>query len=659
MTSPPSSPSISDYESADSQHDRPNRWLGPAKTWQNITASDRAVASSLDLARNRDLSVHLYNAHALKRKARQRKDDEEEECQRRDWRTEVEDTKGFVPLRSWGAWPLAGEDVPRDVMMGVGEEWDDKDGLERFTIKRRVVEEGSSGRVLEDVLVARTLRHAKERFYKRMALQDDVEENDPENDVQRHYTEDEGIVDDVQSPPRKKSKKSSKNNVAVQMVPVLSTDDDRSQELLRPSIRSTLAKLDELLVALHHARSTCLQVANESSDSDTEITPQQSQSTPTKRLQGRVRKFENAQGAPTVAEFIAGVKKTNRGRPKKHIPRLDGETDEAYAIRLATIRRVPMPALASARGFASSEPSTPSTQSRHKTPIVDKAMEEAQSARRLRRLELRDWSDVLGMAALVGFDQNVISRATQRCADLFGEGMSMRTMVETPFGESKDMLESYYPEPMPKIDLKIALDYKDLQAKDNDDMSGVNTSERYFCTEEGCTRTEKAFRDQTDLRRHMARIHLIRLPDNKNSPKRIRSPPPAPGDGQIDLKSLLCLVEGCKKAGKPYINAYSLKRHFNRTHQISEPEENTDDEDDDVLRGEEMYGGVHVDGFLQPFDFPLKHVDSLEEPKKLRAKKVATRSIIIPQGYDDDDEGEEAEDYAEFGQEGQEGQDDE
>ena len=57
---------------------RPNRWTGAPTTWLSITEQERGLAESLEELRNRDLSVHLYNAHILKKRGRelQRKLDE-------------------------------------------------------------------------------------------------------------------------------------------------------------------------------------------------------------------------------------------------------------------------------------------------------------------------------------------------------------------------------------------------------------------------------------------------------------------------------------------------------------------------------------------------------------------------------------------------------
>lgn len=59
------------YDSGESESEvtRPNRWAGAPSTWQSITQQERDLAGSLDELRNRDLSVHLFNAHALSKRA--------------------------------------------------------------------------------------------------------------------------------------------------------------------------------------------------------------------------------------------------------------------------------------------------------------------------------------------------------------------------------------------------------------------------------------------------------------------------------------------------------------------------------------------------------------------------------------------------------------
>jgi len=51
-----------------SESDRPNRFKGPRSTWRMLTADERLVSTSMTQLRDQDLSIHLYNAHAMKRR---------------------------------------------------------------------------------------------------------------------------------------------------------------------------------------------------------------------------------------------------------------------------------------------------------------------------------------------------------------------------------------------------------------------------------------------------------------------------------------------------------------------------------------------------------------------------------------------------------------
>ena len=71
-----SSPSGSQYSNSNSDSQNPeypphraNRWPDAPSTWLSVTAQERGLASSLDALRDRDLSVHLYNAFALRKRA--------------------------------------------------------------------------------------------------------------------------------------------------------------------------------------------------------------------------------------------------------------------------------------------------------------------------------------------------------------------------------------------------------------------------------------------------------------------------------------------------------------------------------------------------------------------------------------------------------------
>jgi hypothetical protein len=51
-----------------SESNRPNRFKGPRSTWRMLTEEERLVSSSMTQLRDQDLSIHLYNAHVMRRR---------------------------------------------------------------------------------------------------------------------------------------------------------------------------------------------------------------------------------------------------------------------------------------------------------------------------------------------------------------------------------------------------------------------------------------------------------------------------------------------------------------------------------------------------------------------------------------------------------------
>lgn len=51
-----------------SEASRPNQFKGPRSTWRRLTEDERLVSTSIAQLRDQDLAVHLFNAHAMKRR---------------------------------------------------------------------------------------------------------------------------------------------------------------------------------------------------------------------------------------------------------------------------------------------------------------------------------------------------------------------------------------------------------------------------------------------------------------------------------------------------------------------------------------------------------------------------------------------------------------
>jgi hypothetical protein len=547
--------------------ERPNRWTRPPSTWQALTAQERGLEASLLELRNRDLSLHLYNSFALKRDAHRyleakkvkpnlstsvdnlgRHQDLTLEDDHAGDETEELTGKGWAPQKVWTAWPLPPDLVPRsDERVGP------EDGDEIFTSKRREKERPS--RELEDVLVGTALRFAKERWEGRDVADDEEEVEEGASNEERADSgkesgteemhgqlREDGELNDViedgsrsEDPPKPAQEKTI-------LRPILSADDDHSRDLLRPSIRHNLSQLDAVLMALHHARKICHRYATDpevSTDEDkTRSGMMRDDSVPAKRRRGRPRKFENLTSRPKPADGHVSepsdvelwrVKKTHRGRPQKQYDHLEGETQQEYLVRIARMQKKPLPTFASSPVPGS--PAPPSVRRRR-------------TSRRGDRLNTRDWSEVVGSAALVGFPPEVIARTSQRCADLFGEGMTIRNLIEAPSRVTEDhFLTTYKPEEIPDLNHEVEASSEDSYEED--------------------------------------------LGWKQETRKSKKSLP-----GRYDW---LCPIEKCPRRGQGFSHASGLMRHLKKVHSL------TDGEADELLNSdEETYGAVHVDGFLKP-----------------------------------------------------------
>jgi hypothetical protein len=522
-------PDSSSSSSSSSSEPRPNRWKGNSSTWARLTQKERDLASTLDELRNQDLSVHLYNAHALKRSAREYKEQ----------RTKIEgDEYGglripegdrtYSPPKRWTAWPLPPEQVPR-----VGETVGPDDPDESYTYKRLGRNGEGSSKELEEVLTGVVVRFAKERWLRRREAEEDMDVD--RDDLDSDESRDEGIkagTEDIAEELRDfgassekildPDKKEASNSV---LKPVVSADDERSRELLRPSIRHTLSKLDGVLTALHHARKTCHRYSNSDVNSNDEtqaeaesVVENEENLIPAKRPKGRPRKFANLPDRSRARELppddeLLRPKTTNRGRPKKVYPRLERETEQEYLVRVARLRKKPLPSFAPPLE-PSPSPSPPAR--KRKSPMKRSTSEEIQVSRQ-KKLGLRDWSEVIGSAALVGFSPDVIARATQRCANLFGEGMVLRSMVEMPFSEKDDAdFETRY-EPALIPDLSSEEEFESSSSSSESEVGVKNQSlkrpmsksQNVFCPIVECPRKIRGFRDVSGLKRHLVRGHLI------------------------------------------------------------------------------------------------------------------------------------------------------
>lgn len=469
---------------------RPNKFHGPPSTWRTWTAAERELAFSLDQLRARDLGLHLYNAHAIKRRARAI----DRQQQTGDLDGEV-NGKAWLPPKVWTAWPMGPDEVPRE---GEAKAWEDEADV-GFRKRRRL---NRPSEALEDAVVGEILRIATQRFRLRKWDEDDLsgplnkssrvksgDEGEVEtelpmrSDVEEDggsecesLSEDEGegeleaktgVESDTESDSlnvgnsrrgnatERKSeveagtgrrrvftqsqsgnaRRSTRSQVKSEMMserslstddkseltnqaskledsgtlkPVLMADDERARDILQPTVHHILAKLDHLLMGLHQARQAYLPGAYDSaSETQTDADGLSGAESGKRKFRSGLSK-SRSRASKSKRSRDAGTRSTRRSKNRSNsVASQHSDFEEAQSL---------------------SSPPKPLS----RKPRRRKSRSPRSRARLLRKsqahLGLRDWGDVLSIASMTGWDASPISRAAGRCAALFGEGITFRTL---------------------------------------------------------------------------------------------------------------------------------------------------------------------------------------------------------------------------------------
>jgi hypothetical protein len=481
---------------------------------------------------------------------------------------------------------------------------------EPFTFRR---EQGRpfAGSELQEEISATILRHAKERFRKRELQQAPRANEEPvvqsietgdattegetdASDIAETTGQDEETDEPRRTPHRR-------HPVSPTFTPVVSADDERSYALLRPATRRIMSRLDDTLMILHNQRMAGLGNMSESSASD-----------------------EDETDAEGLTERAPGARPKSRGggRPRKvHVPR-EGETEQDMLIRLARQNRKKLPTFSSGleseeetgrgrsrstslgrgqRSLSVAPKATSRASSRSAKSRSSSTSSEANREKQLARWGLRNWRNVLGAAALAGFSPTVIARATQRCSTLFGEGMTMHTLHGQSATSGKAGVETT--RYVPGVSLPPSSDEDDSSEEELAQLRtisrqssirpvGLSSPEpetevaaALVCPYPDCERATKPLVKRSNLKRHLRDMHGNQLPTDA---RRSRSGTPA--------ISHFCPYSHCPRAIEGFTKRKGLSRHLREVHG-KRAAAFTDEEEDSA---DEMDGGVHMDGFLQP-----------------------------------------------------------
>ncbi|KAG5921347.1 hypothetical protein E4U61_006826 [Claviceps capensis] len=670
---------IASVMSEDLYENRPNRWTGPRSTWRSLVQEERMLWRSMQQVVDQDLAVHLYNAFALKRR-----DLDTRTAQGLTMKLGNGQEAIWAPPKVWTAWPLQERQVPSE---GLFKEADDE--AEAFTLRRQEKKLPSSE--LQEELGATILRMAKERFRRRQQQrqqrQQEREQRQRERlrrqQQQQQMSSSSSIAPSIETPSRPVSLKfeesedetflsslppgkieSSDDDEKVELSwtsddeyndddadggqegnegsqpdpesptqdyePAVATDDQLSQQLLRPSIRHILTQLDRTLTVLHNSRVAGQIHIFDSSDSsmedDSDAAPARGRGRPRRIPQPGSR--DTLPAAAAAAAAAATSPQRRRGRPPKVRVPLEGETMEEMQFRLArqSHRRLPVTEKDKETAFLAwleegdqqmmreaqtqnqesppppgeQEPGSPSSSHGGASP----PSQPGNMQRRLRKWGLRDWSDVLGAASLAGFSPDVIARSTRRCASLFNQGMTMRTLNEQPLSRGPGLTTTEYrPKPVAtKIrgraqgqglgnsvspsSSAAALFFTDPDS-DGDIDSESDMSHETLCSRKRIFSRSSVPLDSSPIRSR-GRSRTCRSPSGSaasNAHSRSRS------QSRSSAGLFLCAVPTCSRAVGGFARHLNLRRHMQLVH----PGYAEEDDDSEI----EVVGAVHVDGFLK------------------------------------------------------------
>ena len=361
---------------------RPNRWDGPPSTYRRITADERGAYEAIVTNRARNLAAHLYNAYTI----RNRRSQARGACQ---GPQELDTQERIFPPRRWVAWPRPASQVPRPdeaihrQLDGPG------------TIRMPPDLRPSSD--LEESLIAIMMKQAKQIF---MAREWDLEE------VKVSHMRREGDLDVMKDEDMKDfgdEKDEDPRPDAVPLQPVVQADDGASRRQLRPLSRNLISQVDRLLMGLHHSVKSRFHDGDSGSESD-----------------GEVEDTDYEEASRSRSRQTSGSRSLSRGRKRA---RQNSAHSQTSSHRSRSVR--------SSTAASTQDNSVRSTSRSRGRSRTSHGSGEFSTTKY--KLGLRDWSEVMGIAAMMGLPNAAVMRASKRCADLFGQDMTFRTFYEGRF----------------------------------------------------------------------------------------------------------------------------------------------------------------------------------------------------------------------------------
>ncbi|KAH8724006.1 hypothetical protein GQ44DRAFT_709490 [Phaeosphaeriaceae sp. PMI808] len=493
-----------DHDRDHELHTRPNRFKGRRTTWRGYTAADRQVATSLEQLQNSDLGAHLYNAHALKRRVRKPAGElaglegwESKECWLKEGsELEYTDVSGeiqtdLVPSRDWTAWPLPPAKLPtphkrlartsgqhnewtignmdahdgseemREELLALflrlaKEQWHTKEADDRLSRKKHHPSQPRTGPQPKSTQ-SLSLQHSASRAGINMK-EDGNDDNTQTDDTETQDEDEEEFANGIGT------QRGRMPQPDVFRTPIFLADDAKALRNLQPVINSVLSKLDELALTIRRTRLNHLGLGIYGDTSTQSEFTSETESTETL---SRPSSRDQPQSRPSSRQGAQAPSRSTFGKNSRAPAEADSLEDEP-------------------------QNSDTDTDSEDNGSVI--------SRDETWRAGLMDWSDVLGLAAVKGWDDKVIARAAQRCATLFGEGMSFRSLDENLATKPPAEPVQYTPSTIPAPEIRPAI--SSVPQKRPLFRTGT-----LYCPHASCVDSEENFEIPYRVIQHCIKVH--------------------------------------------------------------------------------------------------------------------------------------------------------
>lgn len=388
------------------------------------------------------------------------------------------DYDAFVAPKRWTAWPMRSDQVPRPDERLRREE-DDAWSL-------RMPPDPRPSAHLEDCITAILMKVAKEKVGTREW------DNRRSKSQPRRRAESEFNSHDDSAGNEENWDSDEELSDDADLIPMVQADDDKSKKQLRPIVRNVLTQFDKLLMGLHHARSGGMaEDSSASEQSDTE----------------------------SIASSMSPVKReVSRSRSR-------GRTRTRVSLRPSSLDRE-----------SDTSNKSQETERSHGRSL---GRQRESSANRLRE-GLRDWSEVMGVASMVGCPPAAVMRASKRCANLFGEDMEFQSFHE---GTMETVKEE---------DGTEILQYVEPEPEAESSPSPAPPSRRSTST--------KPRSRATSVKRESTSRPVTPAPETG------AQVPPPKGKGQHRKQDLVCPMKKCPRHFDGFTRTWNLNLHMKRMH---------------------------------------------------------------------------------------------